>query len=122
MHPVIKKTFGGLSPQYYFRQLFFGVILCAIFLYPLSREFGQLSFGILVFMAINTLLYPYSRFSYEGVVNFIVGNNVFFGNAGAMLLAKLLTMLMCWVFAILIAPTGLIYLYFHHSKVDRQEN
>jgi hypothetical protein len=36
MHPIIAKTFGGLTPQYYFRQFAFGrlpgcsmsVVLC----------------------------------------------------------------------------------------------
>lgn len=122
MHPILKKTIGGLSPRYYFRQLFFSVILCGIFLYPLTHELEQLPFGIMILLAINTFLYPYSRFSYQGVVSFIIGDNVFFGNAGAMLLAKLFTMLMCWAFAIFIAPIGLVYLYFHHSKVDHQKN
>ncbi|SFH57403.1 hypothetical protein SAMN05216299_12440 [Nitrosospira sp. Nsp14] len=31
MHPVIAKTFGGLSKPYYFRQFFFGLLLFLAF-------------------------------------------------------------------------------------------
>ncbi|WVV47296.1 hypothetical protein THH46_21410 [Pseudomonas sp. NA13] len=33
--------------------------------------------GLIVLAIINTLLYPYSRFVYESVVGYIMGNNVF---------------------------------------------
>lgn len=33
-----------------------------------------------------------------------------------MLFIKLFTMAMCWAFAIFIAPVGLAWLYWHHSK------
>ena len=67
-------------------------------------------------MGVSTFLYPYSRFVYESVVGFLMGENVFYFNAFVMLFAKLFTMLMCWSFAIVVAPIGLAYLYFHHSK------
>jgi hypothetical protein len=41
---------------------------------------------------------------------------VFFVSGFFFLLAKLLTMLLCWSMAILIAPIGLAYLYYHHSR------
>ena len=69
----------------------------------------------LVFVA-NALIYPYSRFVYESIVDFIFGNNVFFVNALFLLATKIITMLICFGFAIFIAPIGLIYLYYYHSK------
>ena len=72
--------------------------------------------GVLVFTIISTLLYPYSRFVYESIVGFVMGENVFFVNAIFMLMAKFFTMAMCWAAAIFIAPIGLAYLYYHHSK------
>ncbi|MGW8342467.1 hypothetical protein Xkhy_14485 [Xanthomonas axonopodis pv. khayae] len=37
MHPVIAKTFGGLSGQYYVRQFLFGLIFPALILFALSH-------------------------------------------------------------------------------------
>lgn len=116
MHPVIAKTFGGLSPQYYFRHFIFGLIFPAIFLYASIRGGGGIPIGVAIFFAVNTFLYPYSRFVYESIMGFLLGDNVFFINALVMLFVKLLTMALCWTFAIFVSPIGLLYLYYYHSK------
>lgn len=117
MHPVIAKTFGGLSRPYYFRQLFFGVLFFAFITFMAAKSQHGLSLGALLVALTNTLLYPYARFVYESVMGFIMGGNVFFANAFFMLFVKLMTMALCWAGAIFIAPIGLAYLYYHHSKV-----
>lgn len=119
MHPVLQKTLGGLSAQYYFRQFFFGLVMTALGIYFLSQDrLHSMSIAMLLLVVINMVLYPYSRFVYESVVGFIMGENIFLVNAVFMLVTKFFTMAMCWVFAIFVAPLGLAYLYFHHSKVE----
>jgi hypothetical protein len=122
LHPIIQKTFGGLTKQYYFRQLFFGAIFSAIIIFMTSRGNLPPMYGVWAFAIVCTLLYPYSRYVYESVVGFIMGENVFFTSAIFMMLIKYLTMSLCWVFAIFIAPIGLAYLYFHHTKQEKLNN
>lgn len=55
--------------------------------------------------------YPYARFVYEGITDYILGTNVFYVDAWLLLAWKLLTMFLRWAFAIFIAPVGLAYLY-----------
>lgn len=118
MHPVIAKTFGGLSTAYYFRNLFFGLLFPALILAMVNE--GDQPLGaplpMIVLFTINAILYPYSRFVYEGVIGFIVGENVFVVSGLLPLLVKFMTMAICWSAAIFVAPIGLIYLYFHHSR------
>jgi len=119
MHPVIVKTFGGLSASYYFRQFIFGLAF-PIFIYLMTSRGGQsVHASLFLMMVANTLLYPYSRFVYESVVNFVMGENVFFVNAILMLAVKAASMLFCWLGALFIAPVGLVFLYYHHSKGER---
>jgi hypothetical protein len=121
MHPVLRKTFGGLSREYYFRQFVFGLIFPAM-LYATSRNTKSgLPVVMAVLMVVNTLLYPYARFVYESVVDFFMGRNVFFVNSILMLITKIFTMALCWTFAMFISPIGLLYLYFHHSRQPRYE-
>ncbi len=115
MHPIIHKTFGGLTFQYYFRQFFFGVILAIIWV---SFD-EQKSIGLWVFALINTVLYPYSRFVYESLVDFILGNNIFIVSGILLLAVKFFTMFICWLLSLLIAPIGLIFLYFYHSRTQK---
>ncbi len=116
MHPVIEKTFGGLSLPYYLRQFVFGAAISAFTIFMSLRNPAGLSFSIVLISIISAGLYPYSRFVYESIVGFVLGENVFFVNAFVMLFTKIMTMVLCWAFAIFIAPLGLAYLYFHHSK------
>jgi len=117
MHPVFQKTFGGLSKAYYFRQLVFGLLLFGVFyIMPIvSGKFFQ-TLHILPFFLISAFLYPYSRFVYESVVSFFVGDNTFILPIPVMLGYKLVTMGLCYALAIFIAPVGLAYLYWHHSR------
>ena len=119
MKEIFSKTFGGLTSSYYFSNLFFGAIIFIVLFSILSNskdEALSLGIGNLSFLIITTLLYPYSRFVYESIANFIMGNNVFFVNIGLMFIVKFLTTIICWAMAIFIAPIGLIYLYFYHNK------
>lgn len=120
MHPVIAKTFGGLSAAIYFRHFVFGLIFPAMLGLSLYSDKAPVWMTVQMgsLLVVNTLLYPYSRFIYEKLVGFVLGENVFFVNAFLMMFVKLTTMLMCWGFAIFIAPLGLVYLYWHHSRAS----
>lgn len=111
VHPVLQKSFGGLTRPYYVRQFCFGLLFVAFVMAMASRSTSGISFGAVVVLVVNALLYPYARFVYESVVGFVMGNNVFIVNAVAMLAVKFLTMGLCFAFAVFIAPVGLLYLY-----------
>jgi len=120
MHSIIARSFGGLTRAYYIRNFLFSLIFPALFIF--ISNFGKESVPggllalILSFMAVSCLLYPYARFVYESVVNYIVGRNMFFVNAVLMLVVKFMTMFLCWYLAIFIAPLGLAYLYFRNRS------
>jgi len=107
------KIFGRLSREYYFRQLFFSAIITALLYFTMSKQIPVIS---LAMMGINTALYPYSRFVYESIINFIVGDNIFILNGFLMIIMKCITMALCYIFAILIAPVGLTCLFFRGNK------
>jgi hypothetical protein len=124
MNQIFLRSFGGLSRTYYFRQFLFGLIYPALFWFmfrhiPEPVPFYKIA-TTAVFLTVNTLLYPYSRFVYETVVEFILGGNVLFVSLIPMLIVKWITMTLCWSAAIFIAPIGLLYLYVAHgrSRVD----
>lgn len=120
MRALFANTFGGLSAQYYFRHFFFGLLISALVFYASTHGGSEVHFGSLLFIVINTFLYPYARFVYESVISFIMGENAFFVNAIFMLCTKFITMAMCWAFSIAIAPIGLAYLFYRHSKATAE--
>ncbi|CAI8721050.1 hypothetical protein [Pseudomonas brassicacearum] len=118
MRSFFAKTFGGLTTSYYIRQFLFGLVSTVMIISLAANSPAGIGAkpGLIVLAIINTLLYPYSRFVYESVVGYIMGNNVFFVNALFMLMVKAFTMAMCWSFAIFVAPVGLAYLFWRNSR------
>lgn len=116
MKSAFRKSFGGLSGHCYLRHLLFGLMFPVIVYFSLRDNLYPPSLGLYAMAGINTLLYPYARFVYEGVVGFFLGETVFFVNTGVLLLAKFITMFACWLFAPYVAPVGLIYLYVRNSR------
>lgn len=121
MRHFIAMTFGGLSPRYYLRQLLFGAGISGLLIFTVVQGGGQIRIDQVVLLLANALLYPYSRFVYEELMGFLMGNNVFFVNALFMLVVKLFTMTLCWGFAIFIAPLGLAYLFLYHRRAQRND-
>ncbi|WP_118789219.1 hypothetical protein [Haemophilus haemolyticus] len=123
----LAKTLGGLSKAYYTRQFLFGLIFFISIVaisYNGYNYTGNASILVknVILGLICLLLYPYSRFVYESIIEYILGDNVFFVNVPLMLVTKLITMAICFVFSIFIAPIGLIYPYFYHSKQEKLQN
>lgn len=123
----LSKTFGGLSKAYYVRNILFGTFFCLLamfmgyLIYVRSDSISAL-LALSTYGVINLFLYPYSRFVYESVMGYILGNNTFYVNSSTFLNAKLITMGLCFFLAIFIAPIGLIYLYFYHTKQEKNNN
>lgn len=113
----LKATiFGSMKSGYYFRQFVFGAILGALFIAGKVKASPDLPLGEILMALVSTVLYPYSRFVYESIVGFFMGNNLFAVPAIPMLIAKFMMMVVCWFLAIFIAPVGLAYIYW---KVGR---
>ena len=118
---IFEKTFGGLSREYYFREFIFGLIFVVLFFYPYYAKGMTIPpIGVILTAILSQILYPYSRFVYHSVMDFIFGNNMFVVNAFLMLILKFLMMMICWFFAIFIAPIGLLQLYYHHTKEEKK--
>lgn len=110
MKQVVLKAFGGLNMAYMGRQWFFGALVAATLMLAFSLDGRPLDFNVFVFCGVNLLLYPYARFAYEKVSSFIIGENFFLVSAGALLFVKAITITLCFLLAVFIAPFGLLYL------------
>lgn len=119
---ILRKTLGGLSLSYYLRNLFFGAIFAGLMIALLLVEPNANSYPTLGYLIICVFLYPYSRFVYDQIIGFIMGDNVFIMNILFVFFIKLITISLCLLFAPIIAPLGLMYLYFYHTKNKTFEN
>lgn len=122
MRDFLSKTLGGLERPYFLRHLFFGLCITVLLSWAMYASANPAKWGNIFGFVICGLLYPYSRFVYESIITFILGDNVFFVNSLLMLTIKMITIIICWIFSVFIAPIGLIWLYFYHNKNNRIES
>lgn len=103
---ITRKACNELPKEVYFRHLVFGSVL-AIAQIALFTCLFSINWGWSIWLIGNVFIYPYSRFVYESVFNFIIGDNLFFVNAVTLLVWKVITMYFCLGLAVFIAPIGL---------------
>ncbi|TOG32923.1 hypothetical protein CGJ03_23855 [Vibrio parahaemolyticus] len=116
MKQAILKAFGGLDKSYLLRQYVIGIFVCVVYAF-IVRKYGQgLGLYTMLTFAINTLLYPYSRYLFESLVKFIFGNTHFDKGSSILIILKLLSIVFCWSAAVFIAPFGLLYIHFRGAR------
>lgn len=108
---IVAFAFKGLKPSYYWRHFVLGAIVPVIiiglqiyvgFSNP-EISTGTAVIGILSYIAgalFLLILYPFSRFAYESIVEFVMGNNVIISNALLFLTYKYISyaILLCFSF------------------------
>ncbi len=103
------NPFRSLGAAYYLRHLFFGTILALALGGIWSHNHAITQSGYLYFI-VSTLLYPFARFVYEAIARFFLGNNEIYLPLLIGLNLKFVSMGVCLLLAIAIAPFGLVYL------------
>ncbi len=129
----IIALFCNINPYYYFRHFFFAVALSTVIILN-----GGVRFQLVIMVVVCTLLYPYSRFVYEAIIDIIIGNNLTTDDNTIVinvtineneslfsmifrLCFKVITMAFCFCFSPFIAPIGLLWLYFLQRKKRNSE-
>lgn len=105
----------GLSRSYYWESFIKGaivpVILVAIYIYAGKSSLSQIlqfSLGWLVLL----IFYPFSKFVYDTLMNFLMGNTIFITNVVLLFLWRYFVYAILLCFSIFIAPIGWIILFF----------
>lgn len=123
---IVVFSFKGLKPSYYWRHFVLGAIVPVIiiglriyvgFSNP-EISTGTAVIGILSYIAgalFLLILYPFSRFAYESIVEFVMGNNVIISNALLFLTYKYISYAILLCFSFVIAPIGMIILFFYNK-------
>ena len=130
MPPVLRKTLGGLSSAYYFPRLFLGSL--PLILIVLMATYGympmplRMKITVAIFMVLHTLLFPYAMFFCESIFGLRQRRRVFWVNVktyyayrDGQAFMTILALLLSYMFGIFVAPLGLVWLYFHHTKAQR---
>ena len=111
----LKNMFQSLNRDWLIRHYLFGFAFYAFFVFTSVSQVGRFDAKLLILLPC-ALLYPFAMFVYESLVNFIVGDNVFFISGLLMLAWKVFRFVIIWVLAVPIGLIGFIYLYFVYGR------
>lgn len=130
---IVAFALRGLKPSYYWRHFVLGaivpVIIIGLQIYACFSNSeistGTAVIGILSYIAgalFLLILYPFSRFAYESIVEFVMGNNVIISNALLFLTYKYISYAILLCFSFVIAPIGMIILFFYNKHQFKLQN
>ena len=108
----VSTVFKSLDRGYLIRNYLFGL---GFFIFLISTGFGNLESTFI--FSICLILYPFSMYVYDSIINLIMGNNVIEINIIFMLSWKVLKVIVIFYFSFLIAPIGIIYLYLKNRNI-----
>lgn len=109
MSHFIRTVFTSLHPAYLIRQYIFSGIVTAFFYFSSP---GTAPTSFYVFLGVNFLLYPFSMFVYDSVVSLLMGDNVWITSGIFVFIWGFIKILLIYFFSLLIAPIGILILYF----------
>jgi len=122
MRKFVTIIYGSLSLSFLIKQYVFGGIVYAIMLQAFKA--GQAPTGMLIFLTLSLILYPFSMFVCESISDTLMGNWIIPIPAMLLLILIPLKIIAMFMLAVLIAPIGMAYLYFtrRHSYSEHQES
>lgn len=113
MSHFVRTVVTSLPPFYLIRQYIFSGVVTALF-YFTSPNTAPTSFY--VFLGVNFLLYPFAMFMYDSAVSLLMGDNVWITSGLFALIWGLIKILLIYFFSVLIAPIGILLLFFINRK------
>lgn len=114
-------TFKSLNRSYYFRFLILGILLNSFFIYMFLNTPKPLGTTETIFTCawciFNAFMTPYAYFAWDSIEGFIWGDGVIITLTSR---RRLLRLFICVGLAFLVAPIGLMILYFMNKKAIKQ--
>lgn len=120
MNSIIRKTVFGLTKAYHIRQTVFGSAVAGLLILVANSFSTTPSPGFYVALGVLVALYPYARFAYESTVDFIIGDTIILLPLMFMALWKYLTITMCFALSPVLAPIGMVMLYFINHSAEKE--
>ena len=111
----LKRVFDGVKPAYLIRAYIIGAAFFGLFLYiaiaGLSQA-GTVRPVQIVMMAICTLLFPFAKLVWDEVMELMRGRTFYVMPMLPLLFVKFVINGVLWACAPLIAPLGILYIWF----------
>jgi hypothetical protein len=108
----LTKIFSGVKLPYLIRAYILSAVIFLLLRYVASQGALADDGGFLIFNILSLILFPYAKLVWDEMKALLMGDNIFILPLFLMLFAKLFINLMLWGFAVLIAPLGILWVWY----------
>ncbi|WP_055735281.1 MULTISPECIES: hypothetical protein [Bacillaceae] len=105
-----KKMINGMDRRYLIKSYIFGALIFSMFLYVLMLT-GDFHFIVFLFFLLNFFLFPFATVVWDDLIDLLLSGNQLLLPLLFVIPWKMFKMIILYMFAIVIAPIGLIYIY-----------
>lgn len=119
---TLSRIFGAVQPRFLARAYLIGGMFFALMVFMQVQADIDIvkSIPMLAVFAISTLLFPFAKFIWNEIRDFVMGDTVIFANVIILFFLKFIINAMIWCFAIFIAPIGMAYLWYRTRGVSSE--
>lgn len=111
MKQFVHAVFTSLQPSYFIRQYVFSGMIVALVYYGINR-----TPSFILLLILNFLFYPFATFAYDSLIHLLLGNTVWIVSGLWSFIYSILKIGLIFFFSTLIAPIGILLLYFMNRK------
>lgn len=116
---LLKSIFGTIDRRYLVRAYVIGLAFFALFFITLvNSKSGTNPTFMIGFATVSLLLFPFAKLVWDELRNFIMGDTMIFQSISMHLIGKYLVNGVLFASAILIAPLGILYLWFRSRGTE----
>jgi len=108
---VLRRIFAGVHRPYLIRAYMIGFLFFAL-IGGMALNAKPANIGLIVTSALSTLLFPFAKLVWDELRNLVLGNNMIIMPILVLFPLKLFVNAFLWGAAILVAPLGILYLWF----------
>lgn len=101
---------NGIDRRYLIKSYIFGALIFSMFLYVLMLT-GDFHFIVFLFFLLNFFLFPFATVVWDDLIDLLLSGNQLLLPLLFVIPWKMFKMIILYMFAIVIAPIGLIYIY-----------
>jgi hypothetical protein len=108
----VTRIFGEINPRFLARSYLLGAIIFAIMTWLSLRADGNLVHvaPTILLGIVSTALFPFSKMVWNSTRDFLRGDTIIFTNVLFLFPAKFAVNLLLWMFAVFVAPIGVLFL------------
>ncbi|GAA0115966.1 hypothetical protein [Clostridium senegalense] len=102
----VKKIFNGVELSYLIKSYIFSAIIGFFLIHANPNHFS-----FVLFIILSGILFPFSALVWDSLIGLLMGNTIISLPLLIMVIWKCFKLLMLYMFAIFIAPFGILYIY-----------